>query len=233
MRLVEMPSPNCDARTAPVDMLVLHYTGMKTGQEALARLTDPASKVSAHYTIDRDGRIFRHVPEDMRAWHAGVSYWAGKTNVNGRSIGIEIVNPGHEFGYIPFAEPQIAALIDLCDGIFKRHKIPPGRVVAHSDVVPARKEDPGELFPWKCVAEYGIGAWPSPPPRGEVARESARVGGDFAAALSRFGYGVPPHVDVPMEKVITAFQRHFRPEKLDGQWDAQCDGIINALNAAL
>jgi N-acetylmuramoyl-L-alanine amidase len=221
MRIVECRSPNCDARDAPIDMLVLHYTGMKTAEEALARLCDPAAKVSAHYTIDRDGRVYRHVPEELRAWHAGVSYWAGTRNVNARSIGIEIVNPGHEFGYVPFADAQIAALIDLADGIFARHKIPPMRVVGHSDVAPARKEDPGELFPWKPLAEFGIGVWP----------ESAGLAEPFEAALARFGYGVPPEVEVPMEAVIRAFQRRFRPSCIDGIADRECEGILAGLLA--
>ncbi len=171
-RLVECPSPNHDARDATVDMLVLHYTGMKTADEALARLCDPAAKVSAHYTIGRDGRVYRHVPEDARAWHAGVSYWAGARNINARSIGIELVNPGHEFGYIPFTDEQIAALIDIAQEIMARHTIAPARVVAHSDVAPARKEDPGELFPWRALAEYRIGLWPG---AGEPAtRQKAR-----------------------------------------------------------
>src|SRR6185437_4076782 len=131
-RLVECAPPNHDARDASVDMLVLHYTGMKTGDEALARLTDPAAKVSAHYTIGRDGRVYRHVPEDRRAWHAGVSYWAGARNINSRSIGIELVNPGHEFGYVPFTDEQIAALIDIAQEIIARHAIAPARVSGDS-----------------------------------------------------------------------------------------------------
>jgi N-acetylmuramoyl-L-alanine amidase len=232
MRIVECPSPNRDERPAgtPIDILVLHYTGMKTGEEALARLTDPASKVSAHYTIDRDGRVYRHVAEDRRAWHAGVSYWAGEHNVNARSIGIELVNPGHEFGYVPFTDPQIESLIDLSRGIFARHPITPSRVVAHSDVAPARKEDPGELFSWKCLAEYGIGIWPdtrSPRCGGTVAGIVAPD--EAAATLAHFGYGVPPAVDVPMEKVIAAFQRHYRTEKIDGVWDNACGHILAGL----
>ena len=216
LRIVQCPSPNHDARgIAPIDMLVLHYTGMKTAEEALARLTDPAAKVSAHYTVDRDGRVYRHVPEELRAWHAGVSYWAGERNVNARSIGIEIVNPGHEFGYVPFAAPQIDAVIELCKGIVSRHPITPSRVVAHSDVAPARKEDPGELFPWARLAENGIGAWP------KKSSQHADV-----QALAQYGYGVPPDVDTPLEKVITAFQRHFRPSKLDGIWDDECAALL-------
>jgi N-acetylmuramoyl-L-alanine amidase len=233
LRIVQCPSPNHDARPegAAVDILVLHYTGMKTAEEALTRLCDPAAKVSAHYTIDRDGRVYTHVPESQRAWHAGVSYWAGERNVNARSIGIEIVNPGHEFGYIPFAEPQIAALIDLSQGIFARHPaITPARVVAHSDVAPARKEDPGELFPWKCLSEYGIGLWPGKSfPVHKQAHSENVVSALSAHALARFGYGLPPDVDVPLAKVITAFQRHYRPENLDGVWDDECGRILGGL----
>ena len=238
LRLIERPSPNQDARPAgaPIDMLVLHYTGMKTAEEALARLTDAQARVSAHYTIDRDGTVYAHVPEEQRAWHAGVSYWAGETNVNARSIGIELVNPGHEFGYIPFAEQQIAALIDLSEGIFKRYAIPPARVVAHSDIAPARKEDPGELFPWKQVAEFSIGIWPNSAGQGLSRRSSkgAKVDGEnnLTANLSRFGYGVPPHADVPLEKVIAAFQRHFRPSCIDGIADAECAALLESLLAA-
>jgi N-acetylmuramoyl-L-alanine amidase len=224
LRIVSCPSPNHDARTQgqPVDILVLHYTGMQTAEEALARLCDPQAKVSAHYTIGRDGRVYAHVPEDRRAWHAGVSHWAGATNINARSIGIELVNPGHEFGYVPFAEPQIAALIDLAQGILKRHPIPPQRVLGHSDVAPARKDDPGELFPWAQLAEFGIGLWPSAKNgRGEATPQD----------LARFGYGIPPHTDVPLDKVIAAFQRHFRPAEVNGTWDGECAGALTSLLA--
>jgi N-acetylmuramoyl-L-alanine amidase len=223
LRLVSCPSPNQDARTegVPVDILVLHYTGMRTADEALARLCDPAAKVSAHYTIGRDGRVFAHVPEDRRAWHAGVSYWSGESNINARSIGIELVNPGHEFGYVPFAEPQIAALIDLAQGILARHPIPAHRVLGHSDVAPARKEDPGELFPWSQLAEFGIGLWPKANGKGEA----------NPSELARFGYGIPPHTDVPLDKVIAAFQRHFRPGEVSGRWDGECATALAALLA--
>src|SRR3569832_2441056 len=145
LRFVSCPSPNHDARTdgVPVDILVLHYTGMKTADEALARLTDPQAKASAHYTIGRDGRVFAHVPEDRRAWHAGVSYWAGETNINARSIGIELVNPNHKYNYVPFAEPQIAALIDLTQNNQKQHTKPTNHKQRHTDDTPTHKEDPG------------------------------------------------------------------------------------------
>jgi len=219
MRRVERPSPNQDDRgDAVIDMLVLHYTGMKSAAEALARLCDPGAKVSAHYTIDEDGTVFAHVPEARRAWHAGVATWAGATDINARSIGIELVNPGHEFGYRDFAEDQIAALITLCHSILMRHPIPSARVLAHSDVAPARKEDPGELFPWARLAKAGIGLWPQ------------AIASDLGAqALSRFGYDP----NAPQDKVITAFQRHFRPKKLDGQWDGECAGLLADLLSRL
>ena len=229
LHIVERPSPNHDARAAAIDMLVLHYTGMKTAEEALARLTDPSAKVSAHYTVDTEGRVWRHVPETRRAWHAGASFWAGEANVNGRSIGIELVNPGHEFGYVPFTEDQIASLIELAQGILARHAIPPARVLAHSDVAPARKTDPGELFPWPRLAEHGIGVWPVA--RSSQSERRVTGGAAFAADLARFGYGVPPDVDVPLEAVVAAFQRHFRPSCIDGVADSECTAILESLLA--
>jgi N-acetylmuramoyl-L-alanine amidase len=212
VKIVQRPSPNHDERGgAGVDMLVLHYTGMKTAQAALDRLCDPAAKVSAHYAVDEDGTVYALVPEARRAWHAGVSFWAGVSNVNARSIGIELVNPGHEFGYRPFPEAQIAALITLCQGILSRHPVPATRVLGHSDVAPTRKEDPGELFPWKRLAEEGIGLWP----------EWIESGLD-PDALTRFGYDP----EAPQDKIIIAFQRHFRPAKLDGQWDGECARLL-------
>ncbi|MGH6889844.1 MAG: N-acetylmuramoyl-L-alanine amidase [Rhizomicrobium sp.] len=231
--MIERPSPNHDARPrgVAVDILVLHYTGMRTAEEALARLCDPIARVSAHYTIDTDGQVYRHVDESRRAWHAGVSYWAGRHNVNGRSIGIELVNPGHEFGYVPFAEAQIAALVDLAHGILARHPIPARHVLGHSDVAPARKMDPGELFPWQRLAEIGVGMFP-PPLAGEVTRRaSAAVGGENALAdgLEQFGYGIPPEADAPLAMTVTAFQRHFRPEKVDGVVDDETEARLTKL----
>jgi N-acetylmuramoyl-L-alanine amidase len=216
MNWIDRPSPNHDARPAgaAVDTLVLHYTGMASAEAALARLTDPATRVSAHYTIDEDGTVYGHVPEDRRAWHAGISYWAGATDINARSIGIELVNPGHAFGYRPFAEPQIAALTTLCHSILMRHPIPSARVLAHSDIAPMRKEDPGELLRWDRLARAGIGLWPE--------KTQSGVGAD---ALPRFGYDP----DATPEKCIIAFQRHFRPKKLNGEWDGECAGLLAGL----
>jgi N-acetylmuramoyl-L-alanine amidase len=215
MKRVEMPSPNYDERDGrAIDMLVLHYTGMPSAKAALDRLCDPAAKVSAHYSIDEEGVVYAHVPEARRAWHAGLSFWAGEANVNARSIGIELVNPGHEYGYREFAQAQIAALLTLCHGLLLRHPIPSWRVLGHSDVAPARKEDPGELFPWAQLAKAGIGLWPE--------AMQSDLGAD---ALARYGYDP----NAPQDKVVTAFQRHFRPKKLDGQWDSECAGLLASL----
>ncbi len=223
MECVPAPSPNFDARPpgTPIDILLLHYTGMQTGADAVARLTDPDAKVSAHYTVDEDGTIFAHVPEDARAWHAGVSWWAGETNVNARSIGIEIVNPGHEFGYRSFPDVQIEAVIALALDVFSRQAIPPARVLGHSDVAPARKMDPGELFPWGTLALGGVGLWP------QTRKKQLDV--PFTDGLRAFGYGLRPGMDVPDATVIEAFQRHWRPSRIDGVADRECEAILAAL----
>ena len=227
MECVAAPSPNFDARPAnmPVDILLLHYTGMQTAADALTRLCDPDAKVSAHYTVDEDGIIYAHVPEDARAWHAGLSYWAGERDINARSIGIEIVNPGHEFGYRAFPERQIESVIALSQDIFARQPIPPERVLGHSDVAPARKVDPGELFPWGALSLEGIGLWPQ--------TRKALLNVPFADGLRAFGYGLHPEMDVPMETVITAFQRHWRPARIDGVADKECEAILAALLGAI
>jgi N-acetylmuramoyl-L-alanine amidase len=217
MRILERPSPNQDGRDGvSIDMLVLHYTGMVSAEAALSRLCDPAAKVSAHYTIGEDGTVYAHVPEERRAWHAGRSFWAGMRNINACSIGIELVNPGHEFGYRAFPPAQIASLKALSRDILTRHAIPAARVLGHSDVAPARKEDPGEFFPWKELAQAGIGLWPE--------KAAVASGPD---ALTRFGYDP----EAPPEKVITAFQRHFRPEKFDGRWDEESGLLLAGLLA--
>ncbi|MBV8798763.1 MAG: N-acetylmuramoyl-L-alanine amidase [Alphaproteobacteria bacterium] len=229
LNIVQRPSPNHDARAeGATDILVMHYTGMGTAEEALQRLCDPEAKVSSHYTVDRDGTVYQHVDESRRARHAGVSYWAGVRDVNSRSIGIEIVNPGHEFGYIPFADPQIAAVIALSQDILARHAIPASRVVGHSDVAPDRKQDPGELFPWPELAAGGVGLWPR-----QIVSGSAWDAQSFAENLRRYGYGVPPDVDWPLADVVAAFQRHFRPSCITGIPDAECAAILCALLEAV
>jgi N-acetylmuramoyl-L-alanine amidase len=195
-------------------MLVLHYTGMKSADEALARMCEAAAKVSAHYCIDEDGAITRLVPEDMRAWHAGISYWRGETDINARSIGIELVNPGHEFGYQPFPEVQITALTLLASAILRRHPIPPRNVVGHSDIAPSRKRDPGELFDWQRLARVGIGLWPEP--------VGAAPGGT-PKMLAEYGYRAEE------DGAVAAFQRRFRPSRIDGVADEETAALLAGL----
>ena len=235
MNLIEAPSANFDERTAPPEILVLHYTGMRTGAEALDRLRDPeAPRVSAHYMVEEDGRIFRLVPEERRAWHAGASYWKGQRNINGVSIGIEIVNPGHEFGYRPFPDVQIDSVIALITDIRTRWQISNDRIVGHSDVAPERKDDPGELFPWKRLAEAGHGLWvEARPAPGLPLAEGAEGVEVFAlqAGLTRIGYDLPPSgkFDAATKAVVTAFQRHWRQDKVDGVADGQTRAQLIAL----
>ncbi|MEO8113780.1 MAG: N-acetylmuramoyl-L-alanine amidase [Phenylobacterium sp.] len=226
MKFIEAASPNFDSRKAPPSLLVLHYTGMPTGEAALARLCDPEAKVSAHYVVEEDGRVFHLVPEERRAWHAGVSSWKGETDVNGAAIGVEIVNPGHEFGYRPFPEAQVAAVIALVADVRSRWSIEDGDIVGHADVAPDRKEDPGELFPWKRLAEAGHGLWIEPPAApGPPLAEGEEGAGVFAlqAGLTRLGYDCSPtgRFDGHTRAVVTAFQRHWRPERFDGVADGE------------
>src|SRR6516165_26410 len=224
----ERPSPNHDSRGEPVhiDMLVLHYTGMKTAGEAIGRLCDPAARVSAHYVIEEDGTIWRLVPEARRAFHAGRSCWAGRSDLNHVSIGIEIANPGHEWGYHPFPEDQMAALERLCRDVLERRPIPPHRVVGHSDIAPDRKTDPGELFDWPRLARAGVGIWPAPSLRPPAASfERGRV----IADLGTIGYCTQR---VAEEPVIAAFQRRFRPARCDGLLDRETAARITEVRAA-
>lgn len=213
------PSPNFNARLLPVSMVVLHYTGMPDAAAALDRLADPAAGVSAHYVVAEDGVVVAMVDEAMRAWHAGKSWWRGVTDVNSASVGIEIVNPGHEFGYRPFPEAQMAAVEALLAGVVRRHAVLPGNVVAHSDVAPARKDDPGELFDWPRLAHAGLAE--------RVPAAAADPGWNdagFLAALHRYGYDVADPV-----AATVAFQRHFRPRDFAGAIDAESRGVLLAL----
>jgi N-acetylmuramoyl-L-alanine amidase len=209
---------------------------MRSAAAALERMRSPEAKVSAHYMVEEGGRLISMVPETERAWHAGVSHWLGKESVNDRSIGIEIVNPGHEFGYRPFPRSQIESVIELCTGILERHPISPDRVLGHSDVAPSRKEDPGELFPWRTLSEAGIGKFIEPHAVRPSAEEPLGPGdsGDAVRTLQKrfraFGYGIEisTEYDLLTEKVVRAFQRHFRPETMDGLADPHCQAVLKA-----
>ncbi|MDP6352998.1 MAG: N-acetylmuramoyl-L-alanine amidase [Alphaproteobacteria bacterium] len=238
LAFVERPSPNNDPRSPgrKIDMLVLHYTGMADTDAALDRLCDPDSEVSAHLLIDEAGTVHRLVPEARRSWHAGVSAWAGETEINDLSIGIELANPGHELGYRAFPEAQMAALEIIARDIVVRHRIPGRRVLAHSDVAPARKQDPGELFDWPRLARYGIGLWPEyelAAPDGAALRpgDDGRIVAATQAALAAFGYELAPNgvYDPATEAVVTAFQRHFRPTRVHGVFDVGTAAALKAL----
>ena len=218
--IIDCPSPNFDERALPINMLVLHYTGMADAVSAIERLRDPEAKVSAHYLVAEDGQILRMVDEETRAWHAGRAFWRGVEYVNSASIGIEIVNPGHEFGYRPYPEPQMDALVPLVAEIVGRHRIPPVNVVGHSDVAPDRKQDPGELFDWARLARLGL-ALPRPT-RNLI--DPMWTDGGFLLALERFGYDV-----AKPRAAVTAFQRRFRPDLMDGVIDGESRAILLAL----
>lgn len=228
MTPIDRPSPNHGERlpegggTAVIGMLVIHYAGMVPDDRALDWMCNPASSVSAHYFIDEAGMVCRLVPEDRRAWHAGVSAWRGATDINSRSIGIELANPGHEFGYRDFPQAQIDALIDLANEIIARHPIPQRNVVGHSDIAPARKIDPGERFPWQQLAQAGIGLWSDASP--------ARGTDDIVAMLKSYGYDIDNNA---LNDVIAAFQRHFRPELFDGIADDETQTRLANLLASV
>ncbi|WP_338468628.1 N-acetylmuramoyl-L-alanine amidase [Novosphingobium sp. ZN18A2] len=213
----EVPSPNWNERKQPVSMAVIHYTGMRTAEEALERMCDPAAEVSAHYMITEDGQVTQLVDEEKRAWHAGRSYWRGETDVNSASVGIELVNPGHEWGYRDFPDAQMEALVPLLADIVKRHDIPRANVVGHSDIAPARKEDPGELFDWDLLARYRL-ALDKPKPTMRLVFDND---GAFYLALERFGYDI---TDGPA--AVRAFQRRWRPHRIDGEIDGQIGALL-------
>jgi N-acetylmuramoyl-L-alanine amidase len=218
--MIDTPSPNFDERSLPISMLVLHYTGMPDAASAINWLASSESKVSAHYVVTEDGKIIRMVPEDKRAWHAGLAHWRGVSDVNSASIGIEIVNPGHEWGYRPFPETQMSALIPLINEIVQRYRITRGNIVGHSDVAPARKQDPGELFPWGVLARLRL-ALPRPT---RNLMDPHWTDGGFMLALERFGYDI-----ADPQAAVVAFQRRFRPEMIDGIIDGECRAILLAL----
>lgn len=236
------PSPNFEPRSPAVrtSILLLHYTGMSSAAKAVDWLSRPESKVSSHYVIDEHGVVTQLVPESERAWHAGVSWWAGLRDINSASVGIEIQNPGHEDGYPEFPEAQMKVVAELSREIVARHNIPPQRVLAHSDVAPVRKIDPGEKFDWARLAKAGVGHWVEPVPvknkdRGlEIGHAGALIM-EVQGMLKRYGYGIEDHgdFDEPTRFVVKAFQRHFRPARVDGRIDQSTISTLEKLLGAL
>ncbi|VAV93599.1 N-acetylmuramoyl-L-alanine amidase [hydrothermal vent metagenome] len=220
MDMIWTASPNFDERKLPITILVMHYTGMKSADLAIRQLANPEAKVSAHYVVCEDGQIIQMVEEKNRAWHAGRGYWRGITDVNSASIGIEIVNPGHEWGYVPFPEEQMDAVTRLANQIVKRHKITPSNVIGHSDLAPARKQDPGEKFDWDRLARHGIALKKPPLNLGDPPWSD----GGFMLALERFGYDITAEKDA-----VVAFQRRFRPKIIDGVIDGECRALLLSL----
>ena len=215
----EFSSPNFNDRPKDIvpNILVIHYTGMQSLDQALQRLMSSNSQVSAHYLISRKGEIFKLVSEEKRAWHAGVSYWRGETDINSYSIGIELENPGHEFGYSKFPKSQMSVLTELCVELINKYSISPENIVGHSDIAPRRKKDPGELFDWKSLAKKGVGLWPEPI-LNKITLES------FEKSLNDFGYEI-----VDLRSTITAFQRHYLPDKVSGISDATTQKTLATL----
>ncbi|MBW0005722.1 MAG: N-acetylmuramoyl-L-alanine amidase [Hyphomicrobiales bacterium] len=239
LRCRNIASPNHGKRRASVDMLVLHYTGMADAQGAIARLTDPRSEVSAHYLVDREGEVFALVSEDRRAWHAGQSSWHAQTDLNSRSIGVEIDHPGHDGGNPIFPAVQIEVVIALCRDVVSRLSIPAVRVLAHSDIAPLRKQDPGERFPWDRLHRAGIGHFVTPAPWSDGPSLAGGDGGpkvqELQASLSAYGYEIEAtgFYGEETRSVVIAFQRHFRPERVDGIADPSTQATLQALRAAL
>lgn len=210
MNIIKTPSQNFDERRHPLSMLVLHYTGMQTGSAALERMCDPEAKVAAHYMVEEDGRIFQLVDEGRRAWHAGVGSWCGLEDINSRSIGVEIVNGGHDYGLPDFSGVQVRAVIDLCADILERHAISASNIVGHSDISPGRKLDPGEKFPWRILAENGIGLWP--------AESSYALSVGHLQMLAAIGYGISSQPDAQeIQDFVIAFQQRWMPENMTGE----------------
>jgi N-acetylmuramoyl-L-alanine amidase len=240
LKLIERTSPNWNARrgTNTPDMVIIHYTGMTSARAALERLCDPTAKVSSHYLIDREGSVIRLVSEDARAWHAGVSSWHGETDINSRSIGIELVNPGHAHGYQDFPEPQMRALLRLLERVHKRNTVPPGQLLAHSDIAPARKQDPGEQFDWRRLAREGFGLWIEPQEAdAEVELGIGATGPEVRALrndLAVLGYSLAAAdaYDSDTAQAVTAFQRHWRQGKVDGRADASTLATLRRLLVA-
>jgi N-acetylmuramoyl-L-alanine amidase len=232
LHLLQSPSPNYDARKdgKKPSLIILHYTGMPEADDARLRLCDAASKVSAHYLIERGGQVWQLVAESERAWHAGVGAWQAETDINSASIGIELVNRGHQWGYQTFPEPQIAAVKALLRDIQTRYAIPSHNILGHSDVAPQRKEDPGEFFPWHSLASEGIGLWPA----ATIADDRLMEYAEARRLLRSIGYDcvAAGEYDLPLRRVMLAFQRHWLPRHLSGLADKPTAAMLRAVAAA-
>jgi N-acetylmuramoyl-L-alanine amidase len=241
MQIISKPSPNFDNRNGAVPiLLVLHYTGMESGAAAIERLCDPSAKVSSHYVVEEDGRIFQLVDEQNRAWHAGVSAWRGLNNLNSHSIGIEIVNPGHDYGYRAFPPTQMQSVLILSHAIIARHAIPKRNIIGHSDIAPTRKIDPGELFDWEWLAANGIGqSVPDVDIHLRITQLSTGDSGEAVRSLQQqlksYGYDIEitSVYDTQTEIIVSAFQRHFRRSLVSGIADSQTLAVLAALIAAV
>ena len=238
MTLILKLSPNCDARNAnsPIDTLIMHYTGMQSADEALTRMCDSQAEVSAHYMVDEDGTVYQLVEGDQRAWHAGISHWRGREGLNHTSIGIEIVNPGHEFGYAPFPKEQMDEVIELTKTLLARYPIEPRNIIGHSDIAPERKEDPGELFDWAWLAREGIGLFPdmSDAPANIALLQEGDDGERVTRLqknLAKYGYGIAcdGNYGTKTASVAKAFKRHFCPDVLNTSWDSTAEHALQAL----
>lgn len=234
-------SPNFGPRAdgQKPSIIILHYTGMPSGQAAEDWLCNPDSQVSSHYLVHLDGTVVQMVREEDRAWHAGKSSWSGLTDINSASVGIEIVNTGHEFGYRDFPKAQMQAVIALCRDITRRHAIAPYLVLGHSDVAPGRKVDPGERFSWRMLSKAGLGHYVAPSPIRDGAGLQLGDGGEavqaLQAALSLYGYGldITGQYDDRTKTVVSAFQQHFRQRRIDGIADQSTVRTLMRLIAAL
>ena len=224
MMIERLSSPNFNDRRQPVSILVMHYTGMETGAAAIERLCDAEAGVSAHYVVEEDGRVLQLVDEDKRAWHAGRGAWRGCEDVNSASIGIEIVNGGHDYGLPPYPDAQIEAVLSLGLDIIQRWSIEPWNVIGHSDLAPERKADPGERFPWRRLAEAGLGLWPG-------RAFAAPASGEIARLLAEIGYPLDPDDERSLAHAIAAFQRRFRPDAVSGRLDFETGALIKAVRA--
>ena len=211
-----------DGNEPKINMLVLHYTGMSSHSLSLEHLCNPLSKVSAHFLLDEKGNTYQLVATKNRAWHAGISSWRGIKDINSHSIGIELSNPGHDFGYRNFPDPHIDALIRLSKELINTHPIPPRNIIGHSDVAPGRKIDPGELFPWEQFASEKIGIWPKP----HSIKSKTYKDVIISKMLSSYGYDTENN---SLKDVISAFQRHFRPKCFDGIADDETISILSRL----